>query len=115
MAPVSPFRGTAAHQHHHLLRTHVTLCFSALNAALTPEVANGPAGFSASTITIYWLALSVVLLAFVLALFFKTPTLRSKSALQEAAEEKHAASEAAASDEIEREAQRASDEAGVLV
>src|SRR5690606_9495753 len=29
-------------------------------------------GFTASTITIYWLALSVVLLAFVLALFFKT-------------------------------------------
>ncbi|MEO7349307.1 MAG: MDR family MFS transporter [Terrimesophilobacter sp.] len=71
-------------------------------------------GFTVSTITIYWLALSVVLLAFVLALFFKTPVLRSKSALQEAAEEKHAASEAA-KDELKIEAQRAADEAGALV
>lgn len=74
-------------------------------------------GFSVSTITIYWLALSVVLLAFVLALFFKTPALRSKSALQEAAEEKHAAGEAEAlnAEELEREALRAADDTGALV
>lgn len=47
-------------------------------------------GFTQSTITIYWLAFSVVLLAFVLALFFKTPALRAKSALQEAADDAHA-------------------------
>ena len=74
-------------------------------------------GFTASTITIYWLALSVVLLAFVLALFFKTPTLRAKSALQEAADNKRAENEATAADnlELELEAQRAADEAGALV
>ncbi len=43
-------------------------------------------GFTTSTIVIYWVALMVVLLAFVLALFFKTPPLRMKSALQEAAD-----------------------------
>ena len=35
----------------------------------------------------------VVLLAFVLALFFKTPPLRAKSALQEAADDAHADAE----------------------
>ncbi len=48
-------------------------------------------GFTQSTILIYWLAFGVVLLAFVLALFFKTPALRAKSALQEAADDAHAA------------------------
>jgi EmrB/QacA subfamily drug resistance transporter len=56
-------------------------------------------GFTVSTIIIYWLALSVVLLAFVLSLFFKTPTLRAKSALQEAADDKHAKSVADAAEE----------------
>ncbi|HXD61802.1 MAG TPA: MDR family MFS transporter [Lacisediminihabitans sp.] len=44
-------------------------------------------GFTQSTILIYWVAFGVVLLAFVLALFFKTPPLRAKSALQEAADD----------------------------
>jgi EmrB/QacA subfamily drug resistance transporter len=62
-------------------------------------------GFTQSTIVIYWLAFSVVLLAFVLALFFKTPPLRAKSALQEAADDAHAENvraeaEAAAQDEL---------------
>ena len=52
-------------------------------------------GFTQSTILIYWLAFGVVLLAFVLALFFKTPVLRAKSALQEAADDAHAASKRA--------------------
>lgn len=44
-------------------------------------------GFNASAITVYWVAMCVVLLAFVLSLFFKTPPLRAKSALQEAADD----------------------------
>ncbi len=45
-------------------------------------------GFNASAVQVYWVALLVVLIAFVLTLFFKTPPLRSKSALQEAADDK---------------------------
>ncbi|MHA7984507.1 MDR family MFS transporter [Rathayibacter sp. CAU 1779] len=44
-------------------------------------------GFNASAVTVYWVAMFVVLLAFVLSLFFKTPPLRAKSALQEAADD----------------------------
>ncbi|MEO6942696.1 MAG: MFS transporter, partial [Terrimesophilobacter sp.] len=63
-------------------------------------------GFTQSTILIYWLAFGVVLLAFVLALFFKTPELRAKSALQEAADDAHAQREkdaAEAADDVEDE------------
>jgi len=42
--------------------------------------------FNQSAVTVYWVAMFVVLLAFVLTLFFKTPPLRAKSALQEAAD-----------------------------
>ncbi|WP_223693496.1 MDR family MFS transporter [Leifsonia poae] len=45
-------------------------------------------GFNASAVTVYWVALLVVLLAFILTLFFKAPPLRAKSALQEAADDK---------------------------
>ncbi|WP_349898920.1 MDR family MFS transporter [Parafrigoribacterium soli] len=65
-------------------------------------------GFTQSTILIYWLAFGVVLLAFVLALFFKTPPLRAKSALQEAADDAHAANaqaETDAADEADRDAE----------
>ncbi|TAM70840.1 MAG: DHA2 family efflux MFS transporter permease subunit [Microbacteriaceae bacterium] len=61
-------------------------------------------GFSQSTVEIYWTAMVVVLIAFVLALFFKTPALRVKSALQEAAD-----------DEAEAFAKRAADSMGALV
>ncbi|WP_308467112.1 DHA2 family efflux MFS transporter permease subunit [Rathayibacter soli] len=61
-------------------------------------------GFSQSTVEIYWVAMIVVLIAFVLALFFKTPTLRAKSALQEAAD-----------DQAEAFAKRAADSMGALV
>ncbi|MFQ4148635.1 MDR family MFS transporter [Arthrobacter sp. LAPM80] len=50
-------------------------------------------GFTTSTIVIYWVALMVVLVAFVLALFFKTPPLRMKSAMQEAADDEMERSE----------------------
>ncbi|MFF1876872.1 MDR family MFS transporter [Leifsonia sp. NPDC058230] len=56
-------------------------------------------GFNASAVTVYWVALFVVLIAFVLTLFFKTPPLRAKSALQEAADDE---AEAEAKNERER-------------
>ncbi|MDN4613765.1 MDR family MFS transporter [Leifsonia sp. F6_8S_P_1B] len=56
-------------------------------------------GFNASAVTVYWVALIVVLLAFILTLFFKAPPLRAKSALQEAADDR---AEAQAQGERER-------------
>ncbi|MPM29590.1 hypothetical protein SDC9_76130 [bioreactor metagenome] len=44
------------------------------------------AGFNASAVTIYWVGLGVALLAFVLTWFFRTPPLRTRSALQEQAD-----------------------------
>jgi len=44
------------------------------------------AGFNASSVTIYWVGLGVILLAFVLTWFFKVPPLRARSALQERAD-----------------------------
>jgi EmrB/QacA subfamily drug resistance transporter len=43
-------------------------------------------GFNNSAVTIYWVGLAVILLAFVLSWFFKVPPLRKSSALQEAAD-----------------------------
>ena len=43
-------------------------------------------GFSNATVTVYWVALAVVLVAFVLSFFLKVTPLRAKSALQENAE-----------------------------
>lgn len=60
--------------------------------------------FNASAVTVYWVAMWVVLVAFVLSLFFRTPPLRDKSALQEAVD-----------DQAELEAQRAADEMGALI
>ncbi len=40
-------------------------------------------GFNDSVVTIYWVALGVMLLAFVITLFYKVPPLRTRSALQE--------------------------------
>jgi EmrB/QacA subfamily drug resistance transporter len=59
--------------------------------------------FNASAVTVYWVAMWVVLAAFVLSLFFKTPPLREKSALQEAV------------DDAALMAQRAADESGALI
>jgi hypothetical protein len=60
-------------------------------------------GFNASAVQIYWVALIVVLIAFVLSLFFKTPPLRSKSALQEAADNKEEAERIAAMEDDEEQ------------
>jgi len=40
-------------------------------------------GFNTSVVTIYWVGLAVMLTAFALTWFFKVPTLRSRSALEE--------------------------------
>jgi EmrB/QacA subfamily drug resistance transporter len=69
-------------------------------------------GFNDSATVVYRVALGVVLLAFVLTLFFRTPPLRAKSALQEAADEAAAASE---SDDPSVLAQVAAADAGALV
>jgi EmrB/QacA subfamily drug resistance transporter len=61
-------------------------------------------GFNNATITIYWVALAVVSVAFVLSFFLKAAPLRAKSALQENADNEAAA-----------EAQLAAAETGALV
>jgi len=43
-------------------------------------------GFNSSVVTVYWIGLLVILIAFVLSLFFKVPPLRKTSALQEQAD-----------------------------
>ena len=43
-------------------------------------------GFNSSVVIVYWIALGVVLLAFILTLFFKVPPLRKQSAMQERAD-----------------------------
>jgi len=43
-------------------------------------------GFNSSVVTIYWVGLGVMLLAFVITWFFKVPPLRERSALQEIAD-----------------------------
>jgi EmrB/QacA subfamily drug resistance transporter len=48
-------------------------------------------GFANSAITVFWIALAVVLVAFVLSFFLKAPPLRAKSALQENADNEAAA------------------------
>jgi len=47
-------------------------------------------GFNNATVTVYWVALAVVALAFILAWFLKPAPLRQKSALQEAADDEAA-------------------------
>ena len=48
-------------------------------------------GFNTSAVSIYWVGLGVILLAFVLSWFFKVPPLRQRSALQEQADKNTAA------------------------
>jgi EmrB/QacA subfamily drug resistance transporter len=48
-------------------------------------------GFNSSVVTVYWIALAVILLAFILTWFFKVPPLRKVSALQERADTENAA------------------------
>jgi hypothetical protein len=48
-------------------------------------------GFNSSVVLVYWIALAVILLAFILTWFFKVPPLRKTSALQERADSEDAA------------------------
>jgi EmrB/QacA subfamily drug resistance transporter len=60
--------------------------------------------FNDSAVAVYWVAMWVVIVAFILSLFFRTPPLREKSALQEAVDDDTALS-----------AQRAANQAGAPV
>lgn len=53
-------------------------------------------GFNASVVTVYTVAMYVMIVAFVLSLFFRTPPLRARSALEEARAEAREAEEAEA-------------------
>jgi MFS family permease len=64
-------------------------------------------GFADATVTVFWVSLIVVLVAFVLSWFLKATPLRQKSALQESADEDAA--------DVALMAQRAADEMGALV
>ena len=64
-------------------------------------------GFASSAVLVYWVGLGVMLLAFVLSWFFKTPPLRLRSALQERADAMNTA------DDLEVDAIDAAAEAGV--
>jgi len=66
-------------------------------------------GFNSSAVTVYWVAMFVVLLAFVLSLFFRTPPLRAKSALQEAADERRGR------DDEEKRAEESAAQTGALI
>lgn len=48
-------------------------------------------GFNTSAVSIYWVGLGVIVLAFILSWFFKVPPLRQRSALQEQADKNTAA------------------------
>jgi EmrB/QacA subfamily drug resistance transporter len=80
-------------------------------------------GFANATVTIYWVSLAVVLVAFVLSFFLKATPLRQHSAIEEAASDKRDADQRDA-DELDAEerelatsldAQHAADLAGALV
>jgi MFS family permease len=59
---------------------------SFLNGA-TPALTKAfKVGFNASVISIYWIGLGVIFVAFILSLFFKVPPLRKTSALQQRAD-----------------------------
>jgi hypothetical protein len=62
-------------------------------------------GFNSATVSVYWVALAVVLVAFILSFFLKAAPLRAKSALQEQADDTAAAVVA----------QEAADAAGALL
>jgi EmrB/QacA subfamily drug resistance transporter len=63
--------------------TSDTSYLNGANKALTKPFMKG---FNTSAVSIYWVGLGVILLAFVLSWFFKVPPLRQTSALQEQAD-----------------------------
>jgi EmrB/QacA subfamily drug resistance transporter len=62
-------------------------------------------GFNNSAVSIYWVGLAVIVLAFILSWFFKVPPLRKQSALQQQADEN-------TTDRLEMDAVHAADLAG---
>jgi hypothetical protein len=70
-------------------------------------------GFAEATVTVFWVSLAVVLIAFVVSLFLKAQPLRNMSAMQETANE--VAAEEAAEALVVAEAQHAADSMGALV
>jgi EmrB/QacA subfamily drug resistance transporter len=60
---------------------------SFLNGATPALTKPFKVAFNASVISIYWIGLGVIFVAFILALFFKVPPLRKTSALQQRANE----------------------------
>jgi EmrB/QacA subfamily drug resistance transporter len=60
---------------------------SFLNGATPALTKSFKVGFNSSVVTIYWIGLGVILLAFVITLFFRVPPLRKTSALQQRADE----------------------------
>nr|WP_082474247.1 MDR family MFS transporter [Curtobacterium sp. Leaf261] len=75
-------------------------------------------GFNNSAVGIYYVGLGVLLLAFILTWFFRTPPLRKVSALQEQANDKRdsdAASASATADRLSADAGAAAANAGALV
>lgn len=73
-------------------------------------------GFATATTTVFWVSLIVVLVAFALSFFLKTPPLRAKSALQESAD--NARADAAARELAEQQpevaAQAAANQTGAM-
>lgn len=63
--------------------------------------------FTSSVVTVYWVALAVVLLAFVVSLFYRVPPLRARSAIEEREAALAAQKRAGDGSEARREGQRA--------
>ncbi|MFW0112193.1 DHA2 family efflux MFS transporter permease subunit [Rothia sp. CCM 9416] len=59
-------------------------------------------GFTASAVSVYWVGFFVTVLAFILALFFRVPPLRTSSGLQESARVKQADKQLATAQETEQ-------------
>jgi len=64
-------------------------------------------GFATATVTIFWIALAVAVIAFLLSFFLRATPLRQKSAAQEAADQR-------AAEQLAMEAQQAANEAGAI-
>ena len=69
-------------------------------------------GFANATVTVFWVSLAVIVVAFILSFFMKAQPLRMKSALQEQTESDHA--EDAAEAELIL-AHSAADAAGAMI
>ncbi len=72
-------------------------------------------GFSSSAVTVYYVGLGVILIAFVLTWFFRVPPLRKTSALQEQADTARAAAAGNDPDRLTVDAQGAATNTGSLV